>query len=289
MKFIPIFLILLSSGSFAQQEPITGMYWNNYSYYNPAMSGVKYRHEGNVIWRNQWDQVNGAPNNLFVNYAMNVADRHGVGINYMYGTIGFTRINQVKVNYNYQVKLGEDRTLVVGTAIGYQHLEFTDAWIPPTNAPDLSLPMSKTYSVNADMGVSYYGEKLMAGIGVTQLTLMNDPLNSGYTLNYPTLPHLFGNLRYELGLSPHNNHFILETKFRTDFVKYSQEFNVGCSFNDLVEAGVGYRLSDAILINITGTFAKKFRIGYLYEITTNKLASVSRGSHEIALGVRIGK
>ena len=72
-------------------------------------------------------------------------------------------------------------------------------------------------------------------------------------------------------------------------MKYSQDVNVGYSFNDLIEAGVGYRLSDAILMNITGTFAKKFRVAYQYELTINKLESVSRGTHEIALGIRMGE
>ncbi len=224
-----------------------------------------------------------------MNYATKLADKHGLGLNYMYETIGFNRRNEVKVNYNYQLKLDEDRTLAVGTAIGFQHLQFVYEVNPPTTDPDYLLPPPRINTVNADLGVSYYGENLIAGIGLTQLNLINHQPNSTSTVNYNTAPHLFGNFRYELGLEPDPGYFILETKFRTDFVKYSQDFNAGYSFNDLIEAGVGYRLSDAILINITGTFAKKFRVAYQYELTINKLESISRGTHEIALGVRIGK
>lgn len=258
------------------------MYWNNYSYFNPAMSGVKYKHEANATYRNQWEKVDGAPNTFFVNYGTNLADKHGLGVNYAFDETGFSKSHRVKLNYNYQLKLDETRKLVFGTALNIQNQRVTADWITPETINDPSLPSN--YSINligVDLGVAYYGKKITAGLAATQVPIYRS------AENYTPAIHLFGNLRYELQLEPHPGFLIFETKLRTDLVKYSQDFNVGYNYGGIVEAGIGYRTSDAILFNVTGILKKKYRIGYLYEMTINKLNSVSRGTHEIAIGLRI--
>ncbi|MFK7784010.1 MAG: PorP/SprF family type IX secretion system membrane protein [Crocinitomicaceae bacterium] len=283
MKYLLTTSILLAFGAFAQQESLTSFYWNNYSYFNPAMSGVEHEHEANATYRTQWNQVNGAPNTLFVNYGMNLADKHGIGINYVYETIGFTSKNEVKVNYNYQLKLDEDRKLALGTAVGFNRLSVSPFWIPPTGLIDPILPSAFTQNaVHLDLGAAYYGNSIIAGLGVTRLPLYQVDNTTSFTF----APHMFGNFRYQapfLGSSK----LIFETQLRTDFVKYSQDFNVGFNWNDLVEARVGYRTSDAVMFNLTGIIAQNYRIGYSYDLTINQLSSISRGSHEITLGFRL--
>ncbi len=222
MKFLLTTSLLVAFNAFTQQEPLTSFYWNNYSYFNPAMSGVELKHTANATWRTQWDQVNGAPNTLFVNYGMNLAEKHGIGVNYVYETIGFNRTNQVKVNYNYQLKLDEDRKLAFGTAVGINRLSVSPSWIPPGPLVDPALP--STFSSNAlhlDLGASYYGNSIIAGLSVTQLPLYQ----AQGTTSFNFAPHLFGNFRYQTEL-PFAK-LILETQMRTDFAKYSQDFNVG--------------------------------------------------------------
>ncbi|PHR35617.1 MAG: hypothetical protein COA38_01835 [Fluviicola sp.] len=294
MKHLLSICILLSFSAFGQQEPISGMYWNNYSYFNPAMSGVNQKYEGNVTYRSQWDRVNGAPTTLFANYGMNLADKHGLGVNYVSETIGFTRSHRIKLNYNYQLKLDETRKLVFGTAFSFQDFDISPTWTPPTTSHDPSLPVGfKSQNYAVDLGISYYGKNLIAGVSATQIPSNSN--NSGNSSNSvtPAIPesysnrtHLFGNIRYHLRFL-NQNYLILESQLRTDFVRYSQDFNVGYNWKNILEAGIGYRTSDAVIVNLTGIIAKKYRIGYSYGYSLNKLSSVSQGSHEIAIGLRI--
>jgi type IX secretion system PorP/SprF family membrane protein len=80
---------------------------------------------------------------------------------------------------------------------------------------------------------------------------------------------------------------------RTDMVKYSAELNarylhrLGGSDGSLLYGGATYRISDGIGIML-GYEAKinnltKFVVGYSYDVTTNKLSNISRGSHEFVL------
>lgn len=280
MKSFLAVLLFFSVHSFAQQVPLTGFYWNNYSFYNPAMGGVAFKHEANTLYRSQWDKVNGAPNSLFVNYGTNLADRHGVGFNYLYETIGNSNIHLVKANYNYQLKLDEERKLALGTAITYQHLSWINEWNPPQSGNDPSLPTPTSRSVGLDLGAAYFGEDLVAGISITQLPLVRD---NSYSLQ----PHVYGNLRYQLNISAQPHSIVFETQARTDFITYSQDFNVGFNWKKLLEAGIGYRTSDAIMMSLTGIIAKNYRVGYMYEHTINKLSNISRGTHEVFVGFRI--
>lgn len=281
MKLILIIFILSYSVAFGQQEPLSGMYWNNYSYYNPAMSGVQSKHEGNVLWRNQWEKVNGAPNTLFANYGTNLNQTHGLGVNYVYETIGFSKINRAKANYNYQLKLNEEHKLVLGTAVSFTHSSWQYDWISPNSTIDPSIPNASERDFNVDLGIAYFGKNLIAGLSATQLPFYKNSNQFNYT------PHIFGNLRYQLYLTPQPSYIIMETKVRTDFVKYSQDFNMGYHYRNILEVGLGYRTSDAFLVNLTGIIASNYRVSYQYEHTVNKLSSISRGTHEIALGLRI--
>jgi hypothetical protein len=72
---------------------------------------------------------------------------------------------------------------------------------------------------------------------------------------------------------------------RTDLVKFSADINVRYMWRDMAYGGLTYRTIDAVGLMIGG---KPFQgidmtVGYSYDVTTNKLASVSRGSHEILL------
>ena len=200
----------------------------------------------------------------------------------MYETIGNIRLNQLKLNYNYQLHLDPEQKLVFGTAFTYQHMGWNPNWNPPGTGNDPALvPPTDLNLFNLDLGVSYYGKNIIAGVSAIQLPIYS---NSN---QYTTRTHLYGNVRYHQPLSSSSNYLVLETQLRTDFVGYSQDFNVGFNWKNKIEAGLGYRTSDAVLVNATGILADKYRVGYSYGITINKLSSISRGTHEIAIGLRI--
>lgn len=285
MKCFLVFTLLCSSMIVAQQEPVSGMYWNNYSFSNPAMSGVNFKHEANVTHRSNWSRVNDFPTNWFANYGINLGGKHGIGVNYVntvdwfrpdygYG-YGYSRINEIKLNYNYQFDLKGGRKLVVGAALSRSEWNPFYVWALYCG----KLPQD-TKTFQADLGVAYYGKSITAGLAMTRIPMQE---SSDY-LTYQ--PSLNGNFRFEgslLGLPE----LIYETRFQTDFISYRQDFNLGYKIKNILEVGIGYRTSDAALINLTGIIAQKFRVGYSYAHSVNKISNYSRGTHEIALGFRI--
>ena len=85
-------LLVFSSHAFSQSEAEQTLFTNNYANLNPAMSGLIYKREANVLWRNQWTAVNGAPTTLWANYNQQLSQVHGsVGLNYYYDVIGHNK------------------------------------------------------------------------------------------------------------------------------------------------------------------------------------------------------
>jgi hypothetical protein len=93
--------------------------------------------------------------------------------------------------------------------------------------------------------------------------------------------YLMGGYTYSVGPGDADGNFLL----RTDGVKTSVDLNVRylmpvSTFN--AYGGLTFRTNDAIALMLGGS-KNGFTVGYAYDITINKLAKVSRGSHEILL------
>ena len=71
---------------------------------------------------------------------------------------------------------------------------------------------------------------------------------------------------------------------RTDFIRFSADLNARYLFKlDDKDAygGLTFRTSDAIAVMLGYSPMPKLQVGYSYDITVNKIASISRGSHEL--------
>lgn len=80
-----------------------------------------------------------------------------------------------------------------------------------------------------------------------------------------------------------NGDIDLQALVRTEFTKLSADINARYIWNNLLYGGITYRTIDAVGLMIGWYPIKNLTIGYAYDITTNKLAGISRGSHEIAV------
>lgn len=278
MKSLLTASLLFAFGAFAQNEPISDMYWNNYSFSNPAMSGVKYKHEANVSFRNQFNSnsFHGSPKTWFVNYGTSIKNKHGLGLNYVNESIGFSEANRIKLNYNYQFQLKEDRKLVIGAAAGFYRIGLAAEW-KCLGCKPVFLPQN---AIQLDLGAAYFGKNITAGVAVAQL-----PIYKNHE-SFENRVHLTGNIRYKGRLFSLSS-FIIETRLHSDFNRYHQDFNLGLGIQEFLEVGIGYRTGDLVLMNVTGIIAKKYRIGYSYAHTLNGLNSFSNGIHEMTVGLRL--
>jgi type IX secretion system PorP/SprF family membrane protein len=287
-------LILLSSiftvvatNLVAQQDKLITHFIYDKMSINPGETGIDDGICATTIYRNQWDKVNGAPNSAILNVEanMNRFFPGGLGISFFHDAIGFNRQNNVLLNYAYPLRLGNAGTLGIGAGVGIVNFGMSPVWVPPTTTVDNSLPVGFS-ATNLDLNFGLYfkgNQDYYVGLSSTHLNESLLKKNVGViSQEYQVARHyyLMGGKKFRGVLGGDLDAQVL---VRTDLVKVSADINVRYLWKDIAYGGLTYRTVDAVGIMLGWMPIKNLTIGYSYDVTTNKLASVSRGSHEILL------
>lgn len=280
-----LILFVLTGNVFAQQDKLLTHFIYDKMTINPGSTGLEKGICGTLIYRNQWDKVNGAPNSAVFNVEANMGRwlPINLGLSFYHDAIGFARQNNLLLNIAYPLPVTiAGGTLSVGIGVGMVNFGMNPTWIPPTQANDPTLPGS-TSATNLDLnGGIYYRHnqgKWFAGISSTHLSE-----SKLIDVNYKTFRHynLLGGYKF-IDLFGANRSLDVQAMMRTDFVKYSADINVRYLHDQWFYAGLTYRTSDALALMIGIIPIRNFTIGYSYDLTLNKLSNISRGTHEIVL------
>jgi type IX secretion system PorP/SprF family membrane protein len=257
------------------------MFWNNYSNFNPAMSGFQYKLHGSATYTDYYPSLSGNYSAVNANYGMKIAHHHGVGITYNGDFIHAIKNNKVLLNYNYQLNLKKAGRLSIGTGLGvgqstvdYDKLTFGDSIVHPSSAASFEL----------NVGLAYKWKNLYIGISATNLTPKEQhPLSSyyrprtGYNLH---VQYAFQITR-KLQLTPRVLYTSLDGFHRL-------QPNLTLSYNEQFHLGVSSKLWDKFGVNAGFDIKNKLRVSYMFSKTISKLSSgISSGVHEFSIGYTI--
>ena len=283
-------LICFAAGvAFGQQDKLLTHFMYDRMSINPGETGLDDGICATSIYRNQWDKVNGAPNSAVLNVAanMNRFFPGGLGLSFYHDAIGFSRQNNLLLNYSYPISLGNVGVLGAGIGVGMMSYSMNPAWIPPQTINDPSLPGNDFSAISLDLNFGLYlkGRNYYAGLSSTHLS-ESEMLGSSTGIGvagYSTARHYYIMGGYKLP-NIASGALDFNLMMRTDLVKYSVDINSRYFFKkdskEFGYVGLTYRTSDAIGIMLGYNAFKNFTCGYSYDITVNKLSSISRGSHE---------
>ena len=286
-----LFFSLSLTGLIAQQDKLITNFMYDKMSINPGKTGIDMSNSicATSIYRNQWDKVNGAPNSAVLNIEGNFSRlfKGGLGLAFYHDAIGFSRQNNLLLNYSYPIQIGNVGVLGLGVGIGIINYGIEPNWVPPTSTIDPSLPTGfAATNLDANFGAYFQGKDFYAGLSSTHLSeSLLEKSVAGLDQNYQTARHyyLMGGKTFDDVL---NGKIDAQVLMRTDLVKLSFDLNARYFYslnNHDLYGGISYRNSDAIAILLGYSPIDKFTFGYSYDLTINKLASVSRGSHEIVL------
>jgi type IX secretion system PorP/SprF family membrane protein len=280
-------LLALGANSYAQQDKLITHFIYDKMSLNPGSTGLDDGICGTMIYRNQWDKVNGAPNSAVFNVEANM-NRYfpgGLGISFFHDAIGFSRQNNLLLNYSFPLEIQGAGTLGMGIGVGIVNFGMNPDWVPPTTNPDNSLPTGFA-ATNLDLNFGLYFKGLndyYVGLSSTHLneSLLKQTVGV-IDQQYQTARHyyLMGGKKFRnIG----NGDVDVQMLMRTDLVKFSADINARYIWRDIAYGGLTYRTSDAVAVMLGFVPITNFTVGYSYDITINKLSSVSRGSHEVLM------
>lgn len=288
------FVLTFVASTVAQQDPAQTHFIYNKMMFNPGSTGLDEGFCGTLGYRNQWDRLDGAPNTTFLNIEgnMNRWFPGGLGINFCNDAIGFNRHNNLMLNYSYPLQLPAGNELGIGVGLGMMMFGMNPTWVAPQTLLDNSLPVGfSSTGLNINFGLYFKSPMgFYAGLSGTHLNAPTVTVKDAGTgllqtpFRYARHFYLMGGYKKSIG----DNAIDAQMMLRTDVVKTSVDLNARFFYRQMGYAGLTYRTSDvavAVMLgyNVFHDNTHNFVVGYSYDLTLGKLASVSKGSHELVL------
>lgn len=279
-------LTFLSLQSFAQQDPQFTQYMYNMSVINPAYATAE---EGILNlgghYRTQWVGLEGAPKtgSFFAHTPIN--DKIEMGISFTNDNIGdIVNENNIYADFAYVLPVGLESKISFGLKAGFTFFDTNfDGFVLQSPSVDVAFNenITKTFP-NLGIGAFYFTDNYYLGLSApNMLSTKHIEDENGIKATGVQSVHYFFTGGYVFDI---DQDIKLKPAFMGRAVKgapLALDVTVNVLINEKLEAGLGYRLGDAMSALVNFRVTPELRIGYAYDYTTSNLGDFNSGSHEI--------
>lgn len=281
-------ITLLSFQSFSQQDPQFTQYMYNMSVINPAYATAE---EGILnlggFYRTQWVGLEGAPKtgSFFAHTPIN--DKIELGLSFTNDNIGdVVNENNVFADFAYVLPVGIESKISFGLKAGFTFFDTTfDGFILQSGNTGTDVAFNENISKafpNLGIGTFFFTDKYYLGLSApNMLTSKHIESENGIAATGVQDIHLFFTGGYVFDI---NQNLKFKPAFMGRAVKgapLALDVTANVLINEKLEAGLGYRLGDAVSALVNFRVTSDLRIGYAYDYTTTNLGNFNSGSHEI--------
>lgn len=271
----------------AQQDPQYTQYMYNQNVVNPAYAGLKEGLALNLLYRNQWSALDGAPETFTFNAHAPVGERTGLGISIIRDELGPVKETNAYVDFSYTIPVSTNYQLAFGIKAGatFHDIGLTTLELQDPNDPFFSQNVSQT-TPNIGAGLFLYSENFYVGASVPNILTSLHLDESGLQFGSET-SHYFVTSGYvfqtteNIKLKPS---VLVKSAFDAPV---SFDVNLNALFLEKFELGVSYRLDDSFSGIVGFQATPDLRIGYAYDAVVSDINNVAPSSHEIILTYNI--
>lgn len=270
----------------AQQAPHYAQYMYNMQVLNPAFVGSKSDFNATLLTRQQWINVDGAPETTTFAVNTRLNSGFGIGATVISDKIGLANNTGLNLNVSYTVPTSEFGRLAFGVKSGISFFN-NDLASGITVDNEFYASTSGQYG-NLGFGLLYSSRNYYVGLSVQNLFKspvfrLQDDIQTVKGLER-------GNYFLTGGMTVNLSRYNDIVFFPSTMIKYtptlpiSIDVNSNFIFDKKVEIGVSYRLQNSISGMVALIFNEKFRVGYAYE---NYLTAIGQNfnTHEIILRI----
>lgn len=285
-------LLASAAGAKAQQDPMYSQYMFNMLTVNPAYAGSADVMTANAIYRHQWVEFDGAPRTQTVTLHTPLRrESISVGGSIINDSHSVIRTTGLHGDVSYRIFFDRSK-LAFGLKAGINLLQANLLDLNPVdgNDPVFQQNINNRTLPNFGAGMLWYSDKHYVGVSMPRL--LNNKLTDA------SLPSLNDNRE--------RRHLFVTAGFLIDVNNYIQfkpatmirlvngappSFDVTGNFlfYQRFWAGAMYRFQESVGMLFQYVINNKLRVGYAYDFTVNDIRSYSSGSHEIMLGLDIGR
>ncbi len=278
----------------AQQELMISQYMFNGLFLNPAYAGSHPYTGATLLNRSQWVGMEGAPRtNLLGIDGPVLGNKMGIGFTFSHDVIGVSRDMEMAANYAYRVRTGTHGHLAFGLKAGVSIYTANLSDLVYWDAQDALYQNNIRNATVGKFGFGMYwsNERSYAGISVPTIYAADGqitPERANAPDHYFT-QHYYLNAGHVLEL---NDDFDLKPSVLLKFQPQAPpeaDLNLNLLFKDRFWIGAGYRTGDGVVGMVEFQISPMFRAGYAYDMNTSQLRHYNGGSHEVMLGIDLGK
>lgn len=271
----------------AQQDPQYTQYMYNMIVVNPAYAGLKDGLTINLLYRNQWSGLDGAPETFTAAAHTPIGEKVGLGASIIRDELGPVQETNAYADFSYTLDLSGSLRLALGVKAGatFHEIGLASLELQDPSDPFFSQNVSRT-NPNIGTGAFLYSDRFYVGLSVPNL-LNSVHLDENGLMFGSETNHYFATAGYvfeptdNLKLKPN---VLVKSAFEAPT---SFDINLNALFAEKFELGVSYRLDDSFSGIVGFQATPEFRIGYAYDAVVSEINEVAPSSHEIILTYNI--
>lgn len=270
----------------AQQDPLYSQYMLNPLLINPAYAGLNDNFNAMVGYRTQWTGLEGRPKTLNASvHSSLVNNKIGVGFVFIGDQTGNIRNSEMNISIAYKLQF-EKSTFSFGMQAGVQSFQTDNSLISIYDGDDYAFTNGDRGSrLNIGAGGILKSEKFLIGFSIPRL-LPSTFSDGGQEFQlYNQHFYLIGGYIHYL-----NEHIRLRPTLLLRGVKgapLSADIAMNVNINAIHTAGVFTRNFGTYGVLLQTMIEEKLRLGYVFEMPTDKSVGAQFPTHEISLGVTL--
>lgn len=295
LRYLPMATVFCLCGNArAQQEVMVSQYMFNGLFLNPAYAGSHPFTSASLLHRDQWTGMAGAPvTSMLAIDAPLWNERMGLGFTLVHDQIGVSRDLEMASQYAYSIRTGTNGRLAFGLKAG---LSLYSAKLSELVYWDQNDPLYQQNIRNVTVGkfgsgLYWHNHRSYVGLSVPTIYAADGRVVKAaestsdhyFTQHYYLYAgHVF-EINEDLDLKPSTL-----VKFQPEAPPQA-DLNLNALYRERFWLGIGYRTGASVTGMVEYQVNPMFRIGYAYDMTTSALRRYNGGSHEVMLGIDLGK
>jgi type IX secretion system PorP/SprF family membrane protein len=288
VKHIFIFPLMMINSVilFAQQDPLSTQYFNNYFLINPAYAGMTKDLNCSAGYRLQWAGFDGSP--VTFNATGNMAVRNnkvGLGFSALVDKIGSDKTTEFNAAYSYHIRLddgGAEMSFGLQAGMINYRSDYSELTVDPNDPKFKNISELKP---NFGAGVLIRNDNYMISVAMPHLLPQSHDVGTSATGLYSQNLYIFSSylvpLSYRVKFKP--SILLRSVKDAPVSIDYCFAFKMDESYTIGVFTRNFKNVGFQALLNV----GDGLRFGYVFEMPISSSTALNFTSHEVMCGIRL--
>lgn len=297
VTFLIVLIVWMSTISntkvYAQQDSQYTNYMYNSQVINPAYAGSRDQTTALLLYRNQWVNLDGAPEtyNFGIHMPVGQQERVGLGLNFYKDAIGPADESNIAADFSYTIPVNSNGTQLafgIKGGINLLNIDYNKLLLHNPGDPTFQNNINNRLSPVIGAGLFLYNtDRWYLGLSTPNL-LETTHYDDIKVSNAIEKMHFFATAGYVFDLS---TELKLKPAIMAKMVAgapLALDASANFMFNEKLTLGLAYRWDAAMSALVAFQVSYSIMIGYSYDYGLQEFANYNAGSHEIFLRFELG-